>query len=130
VIVRNAARNTTLGEAIAVAATAAQRVRGLLGRECLEDGQGLLFKNCGSLHTFFMTFPIDIIYADRKGKVLKVAPSVKPFKLVAAPMRAFYAIELPEGAIERSRTQAGDMLLLDEEIEILGVPEITQKYAA
>jgi uncharacterized membrane protein (UPF0127 family) len=129
VIVRNAAHNTTLGETIAVAATAAQRVRGLLGRECLEDGQGLLFKNCGSLHTFFMTFPIDIIYADRKGKVLKVAPGVKPFKLVAAPMRAFYAIELPEGAIERSGTQAGDILMFDEDFET-DDDDVTQRYAA
>ena len=127
-IVRNAAHNTTLGEAIEVAATAAQRVRGLLGRDCLEDGQGLLFKNCASLHTFFMTFPIDIIYADRKGKVLKVAPGVKPFKFVAAPMRAFYAIELPEGAIERSGTRVGDMLAFDEELEGLG--SVTQHYAA
>jgi uncharacterized membrane protein (UPF0127 family) len=130
VIVRNAARNTTLGEAIAVAATAAQRVRGLLGKECLEDGQGLLFRNCASLHTFFMTFPIDIIYADRKGKVLKLAHSIKPFKFVAAPMRAFYAIELPDGSIERSGTQAGDMLVLDEETEVFGVPDLTRKYAA
>jgi uncharacterized membrane protein (UPF0127 family) len=119
-----------LGEAIAVAATAAQRVRGLLGKECLEDGQGLLFKNCASLHTFFMTFPIDIIYADRKGKVLKIAHSVRPFKLVAAPMRAFYAIELPDGAIERSGTQAGDMLVLDEETDIIGVPDLARKHAA
>jgi uncharacterized membrane protein (UPF0127 family) len=117
VIVRNTARNTTLGEAIEVAATSSQRARGLLGRECLEDGQGLLFKSCMSLHTFFMTFPIDVLYADRQGKVLKVAESVKPFKLIAAPMRAFYALELPEGAIERSGTQAGDTLLLDEDQE-------------
>jgi uncharacterized membrane protein (UPF0127 family) len=133
VIVRNAARNTTLGEAIEVAATSAQRVRGLLGRECLEDGQGLLFKNCGSLHTFFMTFPIDVIYADRKSKVLKVAAGVKPFKLIAAPMRAFYAIELPEGAIERSQTQAGDTLILDEEVQILPQDDpvdVKQNYAA
>jgi uncharacterized membrane protein (UPF0127 family) len=133
VIVRNAARNTTLGEAIEVAATSAQRVRGLLGRECLEDGQGLLFKNCGSLHTFFMTFPIDVIYADRKSKVLKVAAGVKPFKLIAAPMRAFYAIELPEGAIERSQTQAGDTLILDEEVQILPQDDpvdLKQDYAA
>ena len=127
-IVRNAAHNTTLGETIEVAATAAQRVRGLLGRDRLEDGQGLLFKNCGSLHTFFMTFPLDIIFDDRRGKVLKVAPGVKPFKLVAAPMRAFYAIELPEGAIERSGTQAGDILAFDQEFESLG--NVTERYAA
>ena len=125
-IVRNAARNTTLGEAIEVAATSAQRARGLLGRECLEDGHGLLFKSCMSLHTFFMTFPIDVVYADRGGKVLKVAVGVKPFKLVAAPMRAYYALELPEGAVERSGTQAGDLLVLDEEPEL----EDFSQYAA
>ena len=120
-IVRNADRDTTLGEAIEVAATSAQRARGLLGRECLEDGQGLLFKSCMSLHTFFMTFPIDVIYADRKGRVLKIAQGVKPFKLIAAPMRGYYAIELPEGAIERSGTQQGDTLVLMEEDEAPGV---------
>lgn len=114
-IVRNAERNTTLGEAIEVAATSTQRARGLLGKECLEDGQGLLFKSCMSLHTFFMTFPIDVIYADRNGRVIKVAQGVRPFKLISAPMRAYYAIELPEGVIRDSGTQPGDTLVLLEE---------------
>jgi len=116
-IVRNTARNTVLGEAIEVAATSVQRVKGLLGRDCLADGQGLLFKHTSSLHTFFMQFPIDIIFADKKGKVLKVAPDVRPFKLVAAPLRSFYAIELPVGAIAQSNTKVGDLLGLDQEYE-------------
>ena len=118
-IVRNAGRDTNLGEAIEVAATAAQRVRGLLGRECLEDGQGLLFKGCSSLHTFFMRFPIDIVFTDKDGRVLKTAISVKPFKLVAAPLRAYYAIELPEGAIKRSKTVVRDQLQFEDELEML-----------
>lgn len=113
-IVGNTARNTILGETIEVAATAAQKVRGLLGKECLEDGQGLLFKSCSSLHTFFMHFPIDVIFADRNGKVLKAAADVRPFKLVAAPLRAYYAIELPAGAIARSGTREGDILSFDD----------------
>jgi uncharacterized membrane protein (UPF0127 family) len=114
VIVGNTARNTILGETIEVASTAAQKVRGLLGRECLEDGQGLLFKGCSSLHTFFMSFPIDIVFTDRKGRVLKASSEVKPFKLVAAPLRAYYAIELPAGAIARSLTREGDVLTFDD----------------
>ena len=116
-IVRNTERNSVLGEAIEVAATSVQRVKGLLGRDCLADGQGLLFKHCSSLHTFFMQFPIDIIFTDKNGKVLKLAPGVRPFKLVAAPLRSFYAIELPVGAIEGSQTRVGDRLLLDESYE-------------
>ena len=118
-IIENAARGTVLGETIEVAATAVQKVRGLLGRECLEDGQGLLFRSCSSLHTFFMHFPIDVVFADKNGKVLKSAPAVRPFKLVAAPLRAYYAIELPEGAIERSDTRVGDQLRFQDGLEEL-----------
>ena len=109
-IVTNTSRQTLIGEAIEVAETASQKVKGLLGRECLEDGQGLLFKGAGSLHTLFMRFPIDIIYTDKQGKVVKLAKAVRPFKLVAAPLRCYFALELPAGAITASDTQVGDYL--------------------
>ncbi|HWC30864.1 MAG TPA: DUF192 domain-containing protein [Dehalococcoidia bacterium] len=114
----NTTRGTVLGQAIEVAQTAAQKVKGLLGRECLEDGQGLLFKGAGSLHTLFMRFPIDIVYADKHGKVIKVAEAVGPFKLVAAPLRCYYALELPAGSIKDSGTRVGDRLNFDEELEL------------
>jgi uncharacterized membrane protein (UPF0127 family) len=120
-IVENANRGTVLGAAIEVAATAAQRAKGLLGRDCLSDGEGLLFKGCSSLHTFFMQFPIDIVYADKQGKVLRVASGVRPFKLVRAPLRAYFAIELPVGAIHSSETRAGDVLRFIEEVVDLPV---------
>ncbi len=114
-IVRNQARETVIGEAIEVADTAVRKVKGLLGRECLEDGQGLLFKKCSSLHTFFMRFPIDIIFVDKDLKVLKLSCGVTPFKLVAAPLRASFAIELPANAIARSETRLGDTLWFEED---------------
>jgi|SRR5438093_12624382 len=117
-IVRNADRDTLLGEAIEVADTAVRRVKGLLGRQCLEDGQGLLFKQCSSLHTLFMRFPIDILFIDKKGKVLRSRSDVTPFKFVAAPLRAQYALELPAGSIERSNTRVGDRIFFQEEIEV------------
>jgi uncharacterized membrane protein (UPF0127 family) len=114
-IVRNDERETVLGEAIEVADTAVRRVKGLLGRECLEDGQGLLFKQCSSLHTLFMRFPIDILFIDKQGKVLKSRSDVRPFKFVASPWKAYYALELPSGAITRSNTRVGDHMVFDEE---------------
>ncbi len=118
-IIRNTGRKTALGEAIEVASTATQQVKGLLGRDCLASGQGLLFKRCSSLHTFFMQFPIDIVFMDKNAKVLKLAAGVQPFKLVAAPLRAYYALELPHGALEASATRVGDRLQLFEEEEKL-----------
>lgn len=118
-IIVNKDRRTTLGEAIEVAATAAQRVRGLLGRDCLIEGEGLLFKRCSSLHTFFLSFPIDIVFLDSNRKVLKAVAGVRPFRLVAAPLRAHYAIQLPEGSIRSSSTKVGDCLVFLEEGEAM-----------
>ena len=117
-IVTNSNRGTVLGEAIEVAITSAQRAKGLLGRDSLADGQGLLFKGTSSLHTFFMQFPIDILFIDKRGKVLKSARDVKPFKIVMAPFRSYYALELPVGSVDGSSTRVGDhILFLDEENE-------------
>jgi uncharacterized membrane protein (UPF0127 family) len=114
-VVRNASKGTVLGEAIEVASTAVQRAKGLLGREWLEDGQGLLFKGGGSIHTFFMRFPIDVLFLDKRGRVLKASQDVHPFKLVAAPFRARYVLELPKGAIVGSATRVGDLVEFEEE---------------
>jgi uncharacterized membrane protein (UPF0127 family) len=118
-MVRNTDRDTVLGQAIEVADTAVRRVKGLLGRQCLEDGQGLLFRQCSSVHTLFMRFPIDILFIDKKGKVLRSRPNVRPFKFVAAPLRAQYALELPAGSIATSKTRVGDRLLFEDEAVII-----------
>jgi len=115
VIVQNADRESVLGTAIEVAGTAASRARGLLGRDALADGEGLLFKRCSSLHTFFMRFPIDVLYADRDGRVLKVSSAVPPFRVCAAPLRSFYALELPAGSIAASHTRVHDHLRFVDE---------------
>jgi uncharacterized membrane protein (UPF0127 family) len=68
-----------------------------------------------------MQFPIDILYIDKGCKVLKTARNVKPFKIVMAPFRAYYALELPVGAIANSSTRVGDHVRFEE--EEMAVPE-------
>ena len=117
-IVQNPARDTVLGAAIEVAETSATRAKGLLGRDALADGEGLLFKHCSSLHTLFMRFAIDIAFIAKDGKVLKLSHSVPPFRICVAPLRAHYALELPAGSIEASGTKVNDMLkFVDEYME-------------
>ncbi|MEI7880862.1 MAG: DUF192 domain-containing protein, partial [bacterium] len=47
-----------------VADTFWKRSIGLMGKPGLKAGQGLLLSPCGSIHTCFMRFPIDIIFLD------------------------------------------------------------------
>src|ERR687885_1000693 len=66
------------------------RMRGLLGRRDLPSGEGLLLRPAASIHTFFMRFPIDAVFLGGDGEVLRVAPSVAPWR--AASRRGARAV--------------------------------------
>ena len=85
------------------------RMRGLLGRRRLEGGEGLLLKPAPSVHTFFMRFPIDAVFLDRDGSVLKVRSNLRPWR-VAGARGAHATLELPAGEAERTGIGRGDRL--------------------
>lgn len=108
-IVRNASRSTTIGDRIARAGTSNERTTGLLRRTGLEKGEGLWIIPCEAVHTFFMKFPLDLIYIDRKHRIRKVVRNVAPWR-VSVCLSAHSIIELPAGIIDKTGTQPGDQL--------------------
>ena len=116
VFVRNQTRNTLLGETVEVANTSETRRVGLLKHTRLEPGSGLWIVPCESVHTFFMKFPIDLVYLDKKRKVKKVRHAVPAWRLSAC-LTAHSILELPAGTVEKSGTQAGDELLIENVTE-------------
>ena len=88
------------------------RLRGLLGRSSLPAGEGLLLTPERSIHMWFMRFPIDVVYADRDGRVLKLVHAIRPWRMSAC-RGAKVALELPVGAIERSGVVVGDHLVIE-----------------
>ena len=70
--VTNPARSTVLATCLEVADSGPKRNKGLLGRDGLAPGEGLWIVPCESVHTFFMRFPIDLVYLDRKNTIKKV----------------------------------------------------------
>jgi hypothetical protein len=113
VLVRNQTRNTVLARAAEVADTSAKRRTGLLKHEKLEPGEGLWITPCESVHTFFMKFPIDLVYLDKHHKVRKARSAVRPWRLSAC-LLAHSVLELPAGTVKQSGTQAGDELVIDK----------------
>ena len=89
-----------------VADSALRRMRGLLGRRGLASGEGLLLRPASSVHTFFMLFPIDVVFLDRHGVVLKVAEAVPPWRAVAC-RGAKAVVELAAGEAARRGIRAG-----------------------
>ena len=110
--ITNLTRDAVLGDSIDVADTSAKRRTGLLKHERLAPGEGLWIVPCESVHTFFMKFPIDLVYLGKDRKVRKVRHAVKPCRLSAC-LSAHSILELPAGAARETGTQAGDELAVE-----------------
>ena len=94
-----------------LAETPLTRLKGLLGRKGLEQGEGLLLRPAASIHTFFMRFPIDAVWVDRDLNVLKVSPDLGPWR-TAACKGAKGVVEMAAGEAEHVGLSAGDKLTL------------------
>jgi uncharacterized membrane protein (UPF0127 family) len=87
------------------------RLRGLLGKKELPAGEGILLRPCGSVHTMFMRFPIDVVFCDRELRVLAVAPDVRKWRM-RSQRGARVVIELAMGQAARRGIVTGEQLRL------------------
>ena len=71
---------TVLGVEAEVAESAFERMRGLIGRDRLERGRGMLITKCNCIHTFFMRFPIDATFLDGQGRIVKTVKGIRPWR--------------------------------------------------
>src|SRR5438094_8269435 len=92
-----------------LANTPLKRMRGLLGRSSLAPDEGMLFRPAGSIHMFFMRFPIDAVFCDRDLVVVGVERNLQPWK-TAARKGAKVVVELPVGGADG--LEPGDRLVL------------------
>lgn len=106
----NITKNTTLAESAEIADNLFKRLKGLMGRPCLEAGAGMLLKPCNSIHTFFMRFPIDVAFMDRKNQLIKIYHSLEPWRISGVFFNALYCLELPAGTLVLTHTQEGDFV--------------------
>ena len=107
--VSNPGRARVLADRAGIADTSAERRTGLLKHSGLEPGDGLWIAPCEGVHTFGMKFPIDVVFLDRKKKVLKIRPNMVRGR-IAFSLRAHSVLELPAGTVMATDTQVGDQL--------------------
>jgi len=107
--VSNLTRHTVLARSLELADSGPTRSKGLLGRQGLAPGEGLWIIPCEAVHTFFMQFPIDLVYLDRKKRIRKLRSEVPAWRLSGC-FSAHSVLELPAGTIRETQTQRGDSL--------------------
>ena len=74
----NHTQNTVLADRVVLADTFLSRLRGLLGRTSLPDGEAMIITRCNSIHMFFMRFPIDVVFIDKKDIVVGLLENFPP----------------------------------------------------
>jgi uncharacterized protein len=114
----NQTRGTVLCAELENAGGLAGQGRGLLGRDTLEPGAGMLFENGRFtpfmwMHMFFMRFAIDIVFLGRGDTVISINRRLRPWRVSSVVFGARKAIELHAGASDESATQVGDHIVFD-----------------
>jgi hypothetical protein len=112
--VRNAGRGTVLATRARLASSYVDRLFGLMGRKRVEEGGGLLLVRSASIHSFFMRFRFDAVFLDKEGRVVKVVPAMRQWRIAFGGRGAKDVLELPAGVAAATGTQPGDTLLFEE----------------
>ena len=85
------------------------RLRGLLGKPPPAPGHALLITPCVSVHTAFMRYPIDIVFLNSGGIILKIVETLRPWR-IAACWRARHTLELAAGEARRLGLMPGEQV--------------------
>ena len=106
----NTSNNEVLATQVSKATSFKDRLVGLLGHEALDQGEALWISNCNSIHTFFMRFPIDVIFVDKALKVKNVYYGIKPWRVTFPLFGANSVFELAAGSLQEKSISKGDQL--------------------
>ena len=63
-----------------------------------------------SLHMVFVFYPIDVLFLDKNKIIVDFKENFRPFSFYSSKRKSMYAVELPNGAIKKSRTEKGDKI--------------------
>jgi uncharacterized membrane protein (UPF0127 family) len=108
--ISNGTKARVLGDRVWLADGYWTRLRGLLGRAEIREGEGMLIAPSRGVHMYGMKYPLDVLLLDRGRRVVALYQELPPGGRTKVHREASYALELPVGAIARSETEEGDTL--------------------
>lgn len=108
--IENQTRGTLIASAAMEARGFTQKLFGLMGQSSLPASGGLVLYDTNWIHTFWMRFPLDLIYVDRARRVIGLEEALPPNRIGKPFWSAQTVIELNAGAIRASQTHVSDQL--------------------
>jgi uncharacterized protein len=83
---------------------------GLMFRRSWPPGRVLRLAPCGSVHTACMRFPIDVVFTDAAGRVVRVVWNLRPWRVALGGPGARVAWEWAAGAAGLDALRPGDVV--------------------
>ncbi|MBI4358333.1 MAG: DUF192 domain-containing protein [Candidatus Omnitrophica bacterium] len=111
-IAANITKHTVLAQKVWAARDFRERIEGLIVHKPLERGEGFLIPHCKGIHTFAMSYTIDVIYLDSNGKILALKNKLTPNSIGPIHFKTNAVLELPSGVIDETKTERGDVIVL------------------
>jgi uncharacterized membrane protein (UPF0127 family) len=76
------------------------------------DNQGLLLTQTSGVHTFFVRFPIDLVFLNNDFEIVRLVKNLKPWKISPIDFRSAHVLELTTGTISTFNLAVGDKIIL------------------
>src|SRR5262249_28093529 len=114
---RNATTGAVLAERLRPAHTHWTRLKGLLGSNGLEPGDGLWLKPCRQVHMIGMRFAIDVVFLDAANRVVRVIEGLAPGKISPKVADATSVLELPVGTLAHVALSLGTPIEIESHDE-------------
>ncbi len=105
-MIKNKTRKTVIAKEFS-RKTILNKSLGLLGKATPE---AIIFHTRFGIHTFLLQFPIDVIILNANGQIVALKKSLKANRIFVWNPQFETVIELPEGLIEKSKTEKGDLI--------------------
>lgn len=106
----NLTKNKELSHNVTLASSLLKRMKGLLGKQELEQGESLWIKPCNSIHTIGMKFPIDAAFLDKENNIVAIKNNLGRNRLTGVYFSARSVLEFPAGTLLATNTQVGDRI--------------------
>jgi uncharacterized membrane protein (UPF0127 family) len=104
----NIRNSKQLADNVTIANSLFKRMKGLLGKKYMLNGEALWIKPCLSVHTFGMKFPVDVAFLNKRNQVIATIRNLQPNRLTKLYLKSSSVLELPAGVLEATDTRVGD----------------------
>jgi uncharacterized protein len=98
--------------AVEAATSFGRRLFGLIGRRPIGPHRALYLAPCRAVHTWFMRFPLDLVFLDQDLRVARIVRDVRPWRVVPGGRAARSVVELQSGWLPAKALKPGDAVAL------------------